>query len=91
MPPANRIIHRYRSMYGGEDVDKEGETFMRVSAMLREDEMKKVRAMQKYVDEIRAQAQKKPDVARIEACEALVRTGVITRKGNPKKVIVSWE
>lgn len=72
-------------------MDRKGETFMSVSAVLREDEMKRVRAMQKYVDKMRIQAQEEPDTARIEARRALVRTGVITKKGNPKKVIVSWE
>lgn len=72
-------------------MDKKGAMFMKTSVILREDEMKKIREMQKYVNKMRVQAQKEPEVARVEARGALVRTGVITKKGNPKKIIVSWE
>ena len=53
--------------------------------------MEKLVAMQKHVAAKQSQAKKMPEIAKEEAQKALVRTGVTTRNGNRKRVIVSWE
>lgn len=65
--------------------------FMEIAVALREDEMQKVVAMQNYVNEKKNQAKQTPEIAKEEAKKALKRTGVVSKRGNPKKVIVSWE
>lgn len=72
-------------------MDKKEAMFMKTAAILRKNEMQRVVAMQKYVVAKQTQARKEPAVAREEAKGALVRTGVITKGGNTKRVIVSWE
>lgn len=72
-------------------MDEKEAMFMKSAAILRKKEMQRVDAMRKYVDAKQVQAKKFPVIAREEARGALVRTGVITKAGNPKKVIVSWE
>ncbi len=76
---------------GGENMDEKEAMFMNTAAILRKNEMQRVTAMRKYVVAKQAQAKESPVIAREEAKGALVRTGVITKGGNPKKVIVSWE
>lgn len=49
------------------------------------------RAMQLYIDEIKREAIQNPELARKKAKMALIRTGVLTPDGKPKKKIVSWE
>ena len=65
--------------------------FMEIAVALREDEMQKVVAMQKYVSEKKSQAKHTPELAKKDAQKALKRTGVVSKKGTLKKVIVSWE
>lgn len=72
-------------------MSKREATFVKVAAALREDEMQKVVAMQKYVSEKKNQAKQTPELAKEDAQKALKRTGVVSRRGIPKKVIVSWE
>ena len=64
---------------------------MKTAAILRKTEMEKLVAMQKHVAAKQSQAKKMPEIAKEEAQKALVRTGVTTRNGNRKRVIVSWE
>lgn len=72
-------------------MDKKEAMFMKTAAILRKNEMQRVTAMRKYVTAKQTQAKKSPAIAKEEARGALVRTGVITKSGKPKKVIVSWE
>ena len=72
-------------------MDEKEATFVKTAAILRKNEMQRVTAMRKYVVAMQVQAKKSPATAKEEARGALVRTGVITKAGNPKKVIVSWE
>lgn len=72
-------------------MNEKEEVFMKTATALRKKEMQRVAAMRKYVATKQAQAKKEPTAASEDARGALVRTGVITKNGNPKKVIVSWE
>ena len=72
-------------------MDEKEALFMKTAAILRKTEMEKLVAMQKHVAAKQSQAQKMPEIAKEEAQKALVRTGVTTRNGNRKRVIVSWE
>lgn len=72
-------------------MDEKEAIFMETAAILRKSEMQRVVAMRKYVITKQIQAKESPAVAKTEARGALMRTGVITKGGNPKKVIVSWE
>lgn len=47
--------------------------------------------MKKYIQELVVQGEKMPRQAKIEAIEALRRTGVLTEDGKEKEKIVSWE
>lgn len=46
--------------------------------------------MKKYTDSIHKLQKKSPEEASAMAKEALIRTGVLTKKGTEKKNIVSW-
>lgn len=50
-----------------------------------------IEEMDKYIEKLEKQQARSNESALQEANEALVRTGVCTKKGNLKKKIVSWE
>lgn len=47
--------------------------------------------MKRYVSHLREQQKYNNAAVKTEAKKALIRTGVLTRNGNLKKKIVSWE
>ena len=63
-------------------------TFLKIAVSLQERQAEYTRGMDAYIERLKNQ---EPDTARENAMRALVRTGVVTRNGNPKKKIVSWE
>ena len=72
-------------------MDEKEALFMKTAAVLRKTEMENLVAMQKYVEKKQLQAKKMPEIAKEDAQKALIRTGVTTRNGNRKRIIVSWE
>lgn len=61
---------------------------MQIAARLQENDQRFLEEMRKYLDELKSRP---PETAKIEAQEALHRTGVTTKDGKLKKSIVSWE
>jgi len=49
------------------------------------------RAMDSYISELKRVKKESPEKAYNDAKKALIRTGVMTKNGNMKKKIVSWE
>lgn len=64
---------------------------MKTAAALYKSETQRIVAMRKCISAKQTEAKRSPDRARIDATDALIRTGVVTKHGNPKKKIVSWE
>ena len=50
-----------------------------------------IEEMDNYIKKLEKQKNDSKEIALQEAKEALVRTGVCTKKGNVKRKIVSWE
>ena len=72
---------------------QENETGQEVNAMttavkLQQSDKEYIEGMKRYLEELKQQP---PEQAKDEAKKALIRTGVLTRNGKPKKTIVSWE
>lgn len=61
-------------------------SFMAIAVSLNREQDKYIKEMNEYIKKISASPQ-----AETEALEALKRTGVVTKQGNLKKKIVSWE
>lgn len=57
-------------------------------AKLQIDDQAFIKGMAEYLQKLKALPQ---EMARQEAREALIRTGVLTKDGKSKKSIVSWE
>ena len=64
---------------------------MSTAVKLRAAEVKFINEMDNYVLKLKKQRLESRDTAYKEAKTALLRTGVVTKSGKPKKRIVSWE
>lgn len=65
---------------------------MTTATILRNEEFKFANEMEEYVEEIKNKRKLKGEAeCRKEALAALKRTGVVTKNGNTRKKIVSWE
>lgn len=72
-------------------MEQREDSYMKTVIALYKSDTQRIVAMRKYVSKKQAEAKHFPDHAKIEATDALIRTGVVTKHGNPKKKIVSWE
>lgn len=64
---------------------------MSTAVKLRAAEVEFIKEMDNYVMKLKKQQIESSETACIEAKEALLRTGVVTKSGKTKKKIVSWE
>ncbi len=67
------------------------ECIMAAAVRIRQDEFEMSRKMQEYAEQLKKQSKENPAKAKADAKIALVRTGVLTKNGNAKRKIVSWE
>lgn len=71
---------------------RKGVDVMTTATILEKEEYKFANEMEKYVKELKSMRKRNGEAeCREEALEALKRTGVVTRNGNTRKKIVSWE
>lgn len=64
---------------------------MSTATLLQKEEYQFAKEMEAYVESMKQRKDEAGNSLYDEAKKALVRTGVITPKGNTKKKIVSWE
>lgn len=64
---------------------------MKGAVKLRRNDEDVARLMELYIATLKKEAERDPKLARRRAKRALIRTGVLTPDGKPKKKIVSWE
>lgn len=62
--------------------------FMSTAVLLQKEQCEYLKGMDNFIAKLKKQSS---EIAKVEATEALKRTGVLDKKGQTKKKIVSWE